>query len=33
MDNFWVLIGGVAYGLLLLTLGLRLWDSTHDGAS
>ena len=33
MDSFWALIGGVAFGLLVLGIGLRLWDSTHQVAS
>jgi hypothetical protein len=32
MDNFWALIGGVAFALILLGVGLRLWDRMNESA-
>jgi hypothetical protein len=31
MDSFWALIGSIAFGLVALGLGLRIWDRAHEG--
>lgn len=30
MDSFWPVIGGWAFGLVVLGIGLRVWDRTHQ---
>jgi hypothetical protein len=31
MDNFWPVLFGWLFGLLVLGVGLRVWDSQHPG--
>ena len=33
MDNFWPVLFGWAFGLLVLGVGLRLWDQAHKGSN
>jgi len=32
MSHFWAVLGGWAGGLLILGIGLRVWDSMHGSA-